>query len=91
MGREDGGGEGWEGGDVNGEGKEEGIVEKAAWEGVEWGEAGAEGGGGAATGRLSLTGPVMDLLTPFTEEGDVDFVAFGRYLQVCAHCAVISQ
>lgn len=37
---------------------------------------------GVATGRLSLKGPVVDLLTPFTSEGDIDFVAFGGYLQV---------
>lgn len=36
----------------------------------------------AATGRLMLKGPVVDLLTPFTMEGDVDFVALGAYLQV---------
>lgn len=40
--------------------------------------------GGAATGRLRLKGPVIDMLTPFTSEGDVDFAAFGEYLKVCS-------
>lgn len=48
------------------------------------GEGSAEGG--AATGRLALRGPVFDVLTPFTDEGEVDFTAFGDYLQVRSYC-----
>lgn len=80
----------WEG-DGRQEGEGERFVEKeravdVGWKGGgrEEGQGGGERweGGGAATGRLSLKGPVMDLLTPFTAEGDVDFAAFGHYLQV---------
>lgn len=49
---------------------------------MEGGEDDVDGERGAATGRLSLKGPILDLLTPFTEDGEVDFVAFGEYLQV---------
>lgn len=33
-------------------------------------------------GLQELKGPIFDLLTPFTTEGDVDFKAFGDYLRV---------
>ena len=45
----------------------------------------AEASAGAATDRLELRGPIIDLLTPFTSEGDVDFAAFGEYLRVRPH------
>ncbi|CAM9914809.1 unnamed protein product, partial [Ectocarpus fasciculatus] len=39
-------------------------------------------------GRLALRGPVFDLLTPFTGEGEVDFTAFGDYLQFLSKAGV---
>lgn len=35
------------------------------------------------TEKLALEGPIVDLLTPFSSEGDVDFTALQEYLQVC--------
>lgn len=39
-------------------------------------------GSAAGDGLGELKGPIVDLLTPFTSEGDVDFKAFGEYLRV---------
>ncbi|CAN0316438.1 unnamed protein product [Ectocarpus sp. 6 AP-2014] len=57
-----------------------------AAEGMDGGEGSAAGG--AATGRLALRGPVFDVLTPFTGEGEVDFTAFGDYLQFLSKAGV---
>ncbi|CAM9265704.1 unnamed protein product [Ectocarpus sp. 12 AP-2014] len=54
--------------------------------GVDGGEGSAAEG--AATGRLALRGPVFDVLTPFTGEGEVDFTAFGDYLQFLSEAGV---
>lgn len=41
--------------------------------------------------RLGLEAPILDLLTPFTREGNVDFPAFKEYLKVWTYISDISR